>query len=58
MFFLTLLDSINFLQKYFENFGQILRFFLYTFCTLTTFVDNMKKSIFLKFFIHGKCFEK
>ena len=31
MFFLTLLDSINFLQKYFENFGQKFQIFFSNF---------------------------
>ena len=38
IFFLTLLDSINFLQKYFENFGQKFQIFFSNFvhCTLYT----------------------
>ena len=43
MLFRTLLDSINFLQKYFENFGPIfwiLRFLLYTFCTRSVYLKH------------------
>ena len=38
IFFFTLLDSINFLQKYFENFGQKFQIFFSNFvhCTLYT----------------------